>query len=80
MPSCMRAPPEAANSTKGVRLRTAWSMPVTTASPAAKPSVPPMKSKSCTATVTGSPRIAPDATFTASTRPVLARASLSLST
>jgi hypothetical protein len=53
MPSCMRAPPEAANSTKGVRLSTAVSSPLITASPAAMPSEPPMKSKSCTPTVSG---------------------------
>ena len=46
MPSCMRAPPEAANMMKGVPLSTAVSRPLMTASPAAIPKEPPMKSKS----------------------------------
>ena len=48
----MRAPPDAANMMNGVCRRTAVSRPVITASPAAMPSEPPMKSKSCTAIVT----------------------------
>ena len=44
----MRAPPEAANMMKGVPLPIAVSRPLTSASPAAMPSEPPMKSKSCT--------------------------------
>ena len=39
----------------GVRRSTAAVMPATIASPAAMPSEPPRKSKSCTATVTGEP-------------------------
>ncbi len=45
----MRAPPEAANSTSGQAFSTAVSRPLMMASPAAMPSEPPMKSKSCTA-------------------------------
>ena len=48
MPSCMRAPPEAANKMHGQPFSTAVSNPLITASPAAMPSEPPMKSKSCT--------------------------------
>ena len=44
----MRAPPDAANMMNGVPRSTAVSSPVITASPAAMPSEPPMKSKSCT--------------------------------
>ena len=40
MPSCMRAPPEAANRMKGAFLSTARSIAVMTASPAAMPSGP----------------------------------------
>ena len=80
MPSCMRAPPEAANRMKGVRCSAAWVRPVITASPAAMPSEPPMKSKSCTATVAAMPPIEPAPTITASFSPVLRRASRSLST
>jgi hypothetical protein len=76
MPSCMRAPPEAANSTHGVPRATAVSMPVMIASPAAMPSEPPMKPKSCTTTVVSSPSTGPTPTRTASCMPVLARASL----
>ena len=49
IPSCMRAPPEAANRMKGVFFSTARSMPAITASPAAMPSEPAMKRKSCAA-------------------------------
>src|ERR1700722_1195589 len=49
MPSCMRAPPEAAKRIKGQPFSTAVSSPLITASPAAMPSEPPMKSQSCTA-------------------------------
>ena len=52
MPSCMRAPPEAANSTNGAGASTAARMAVMIASPAAMPSEPPMKAKSWTATTT----------------------------
>ena len=55
----MRAPPEAANMMKGVPFSTAVSSPLMTASPAAMPSEPPMKSKSCTAITTGSPSSLP---------------------
>ena len=53
MPSCMRAPPEAANRMNGAFFSTAVCKPLMTASPAAMPSEPPMKSKSCTAMTTG---------------------------
>ena len=76
MPSCMRAPPDAANMMKGVLREAAVSSPQITASPAAIPSEPPMKSKSCTAAVTGRPSSLPNPTFTASARPVLFLASL----
>ena len=46
MPSCIRAPPEAANMMNGDFFSTASSSPRTIASPAAMPSEPPMKSKS----------------------------------
>ena len=55
MPSCMRAPPEAANRMNGVFFSTARSMPVITASPAAMPSEPAMKRKSCAAATTSWP-------------------------
>ena len=61
MPSCMRAPPEAANRMKGVRFSTARSMPVMTASPAAMPSEPAMKRKSCAAATTSWPSSLPSA-------------------
>ena len=48
----MRAPPEAVKMMNGVRFSTAALMPDMIASPAAMPSVPPWKAKSCTATVT----------------------------
>ena len=62
----MRAPPDAANMMNGVCRRTAVSSPVITASPAAMPSEPPMKSKSWTAIVTIWPSSRPMPTFTAS--------------
>ena len=55
MPSCIRAPPEAVNMTKGVRRSSAWIIPAMIASPAAMPRQPPWKAKSCTAIVTSSP-------------------------
>ena len=55
----MRAPPEAANMMNGVPLSTAVSRPLITASPAAMPSEPPMKSKSCTPITTGRPSSLP---------------------
>ena len=51
MPSCMRAPPEAMKRTKGVLRCTAARIAAMIASPAAMPSEPPMKAKSCTAMV-----------------------------
>ena len=71
----MRAPPEAANRMKGVPRSTAVSKPLMTASPAAMPSEPPMKSKSCTPIVTGRPSSLPKPSLTASFMPVLVRAS-----
>src|SRR4029453_3777612 len=76
MPSCMRAPPEAAKMMNGVPLSTAVSSPLITASPAAMPSEPPMKSKSCTPITTGKPSSLPKPSLMASLVPVLARASL----
>ena len=73
----MRAPPDAANRMNGRAL--VESRPraaVTIASPAAMPSEPPMKSKSCTATVTGMPSSVPSPTLIASCMPVLACALL----
>ena len=55
----MRAPPEAANTMKGDFFSTAGSSPRTIASPAAMPSEPPMKSKSCTAMTTPAPSSLP---------------------
>ena len=55
----MRAPPEAANRMKGVRFSTARSMPAITASPAAMPSEPAMKRKSCAAATTSWPSSVP---------------------
>ena len=63
----------------GVCRRTAVSSPVITASPAAMPSEPPMKSKSWTAITTGKPSSLPSPSFTASLRPVLVFASFSRS-
>ena len=60
----------------GVPRSTAVSRPLIPASPAAMPSEPPMKSKSCTATTTGSPSSLPRPSLIASLRPVLVRASL----
>ena len=48
-------------------------MPVTIASPAAMPKVPPWKAKSWTATVTLSPSSVPKARVIASAAPVLVR-------
>ena len=59
MPSCMRAPPEAANKTNGQPFSTAVSRPLIIASPAAMPSEPPMKSKSCTPMTVASPSSLP---------------------
>lgn len=55
----MRIPPPHAKMMKGVPREAAVSSPVTTASPAAMPSEPPMKPKSCTATVTARPSSLP---------------------
>ena len=52
----MRAPPEAANSTSGRFFSSAVSKPRMIASPAAMPSEPPMKAKSCTGRRSAGPR------------------------
>ena len=70
------SPPDAANITKGDFFSIARNMPVTTASPAAMPSEPPMKRKSCTAATTGRPSSVPSPTSTASLSSVSERASL----
>jgi hypothetical protein len=75
IPSCMRAPPEPAKSTKGVFLSSAVSAPLMKASPAAMPRDPPMKPKSCTAMVIGRSSTRPKPTLNASCWPVLVRAS-----
>jgi hypothetical protein len=72
MPSCMRAPPEAANRMNGVRFSTARNMPATTDSPAAMPSDPAMKRKSCAAATTSWPSSLPSPTSTASSSSVSA--------
>ncbi len=74
LPAC--APPEAANRMKRRLPSTAGSRPVMIASPAAMPSEPPMKSKSCTPMTTVRPSRLPMPSFTASCKPVLVRASL----
>ena len=79
MPSCMRAPPDAVKMMKGTRRSIAAVMPVMMASPAARPSEPPMKSKFCTATITSTPSIVPAASRIASLAEVFARFSLSRS-
>ena len=60
----------------GVPFSTAVSRPLITASPAAMPSEPPMKSKSCTPITTGRPSSLPKPSLIASLVPVLVRASL----
>ncbi len=72
----MRAPPEAAKRMKGVFFSTARSMPVMTPSPAAMPSEPAMKRKSCAAATMSWPSSLPSATSTASSSSVFALASL----
>ena len=76
MPSCMRAPPDEMKKMKGVFFSTALRMAVMMASPAAMPSEPPMKAKSCTAIVTGKPSSSPTPAWMESSTPVLVRASL----
>jgi hypothetical protein len=79
MPSCIRAPPEAANRMNEQRFSTAFSIPVTTASPAAMPSDPAMKRKSCAAATISWPSSQPSPTRTASSSSVPALAVLSRS-
>ncbi len=75
----MRAPPEETKSTKGDFRCTAVRMAVMIASPAAMPSEPPMKAKSCTAITMGRPSSVPVPARMASSAPVFCRASLSRS-
>ena len=72
----MRAPPDEMKKMKGVLFSAAFLMAVTMASPAAMPSEPPMKAKSCTATVTGKPSSSPVPAWMQSSTPFLVRASL----
>ena len=74
-PSCMRAPPEAVTSTRGVRVRAACSAAHVTRSPTAVPMLPPMNRKSMTARTTPSPPMAAVPMMTASCSPVVRRAS-----
>ena len=79
IPSCMRAPPDAATTTSAARSATADRAAVSSPSPTATPIEPPMNSKSIAATTTGWPPIVPAATFSASGRAVFVCASLSRS-
>jgi len=59
MPSCIRAPPEAEQTTRGVRVASASSAARHTFSPTTEPIDPPMNAKSRTASTTGKPATVP---------------------
>ena len=71
IPSCIRAPPAAENSTKGRFSFTARSAPAITALPTYIDIDPPMKAKSCAAATMGVRLISPSATSIASFSPVV---------
>ena len=70
IPSCIRAPPAAENSTSGRFSFTARSAAATMALPTYIPMDPPMKEKSCAAATMGVRPISPSATSMASVSPV----------
>ncbi len=74
IPSCIRAPPAAENTTSGRRVATARSAAATMALPTYMPIEPAMKPKSCTATTTGVRSTSPSATSIASASPEACRA------
>ena len=76
MPSCIRAPPAAVNTTSGDLWLTAVSAALSRALPTAMPIEPPMKLKSCPAQTVARPNMSPCTTSIASCSPVLRRASL----
>ena len=72
VPSCMRAPPEAATMTSGARSASARSAARVSFSPTTLPMEPPMNSKSITARTTGMSLIVAVPVRTASLCPVFA--------
>ena len=79
IPSCMRAPPDAATVTSGTPSSAAPSHARANFSPTALPMEPPMKAKSMTARRQARPPIAPEPTTIASPWPVFISASASRS-
>ena len=76
MPSCIRAPPEAAKQIKGCLSAMAFSAACTKRSPTTVPIEPPMKSNSKAQAIKGIPLSKPCITTKASVSPVLVCASL----
>ncbi len=79
MPSCMRAPPELQTATSGSRSVAAASAARQSFSPTTLPMLPPMKPKSMTASMHGTPSMAASPVTIASVRPEAACASRSRS-
>ena len=76
MPSCMRAPPEAENTTAGILCSRARSNTRVTFSPTTEPMDPPMNSNTKKPTLAGTPSMRPRPEVNASPGPALCSALL----